>query len=188
MWAVWAVSSVACFIVYFKEHLYTNMIIQVYFFFAAIYGFIHWHNEEKVNEAAGIKPADEREIIIHPFDVKKGIISIAISVVVFFVLAFLYIKVFPSELSNGSPWLDPLCATFSMLATYWLSQSWIEEWYIWFGVNALSVWMYMQTKMYPFAVLYFFLFLTVINGILNWKKHGRVVPVERKVKSSQNAR
>ena len=76
--------------------------------------------------------------------------------------------------------LQPSVVT--MLATYWLSQSWIEEWYIWFGVNALSVWMYMQTKMYPFAVLYFFLFLIAVKGLLNWKKNGKVVKPEPKKK------
>lgn len=182
MWVVWAVSSIACFIVYLDESLYTNMLIQVYFFFAAIYGFMVWIREEKANAAAGIKPANSKEIIVHPIEPKKAIISTAIAIAGFFILVWLYTKVFHAELNNNSPWLDPLCASFSMLATYWLSQSWIEEWYIWFGVNALSVWMYMQTKMYPFAVLYFFLFLIAVKGLLNWKKNGKVVKPEPKKK------
>ncbi|MCI2082528.1 MAG: nicotinamide riboside transporter PnuC [Bacteroidales bacterium] len=169
MWVVWAFSSVACFVVFLKEHLYTNMLIQVYFFCAAIYGFIVWMKDEKKNG----KP-EGNEITVHPIQAGKAIASSAIAVVAFFLLAFAYTK-FPAEVGNGSPLLDPLCASFSMLATYWLSQSWIEQWYIWIGVNAVSVWMYISTGMYPFAVLYFILFLTVFYGIWKWKKYGKIV-------------
>lgn len=175
MWVVWAVSAVACFVVYLNRHLYTNMLIQVYFFCSAIYGFVVWLREEKKN---GHKT--EGKVTVHPIDRKKAVISSAIAVGAFFLLVLLYMQVFPSE--NSSPWMDSLSATFSMLATYWLSQSWIEQWYVWIGVNALSVYMYISMGMYPFAVLYFLLFLTVFYGIWNWRKNG--VRVETNVKTN----
>ena len=81
----------------------------------------------------------------------------------------------------GKPFWDAGVAVLSMLATYWLGQSWREQWYIWLVVNVGAVIMFV----YPFfhggkgllwmGLLYVIYIVSCIVGLYKWYRQSVIV-------------
>ena len=110
MWYLSIVAAIAYMIVFLHNRLYAMSAVQGYLIGAGIYGLIDWISSK--HQTTGTENAGR--IMIRPFEWKVGLVSIALSVVAFFVLHYLLYKA-----GNQEPWIDALLATNTMLATFY---------------------------------------------------------------------
>ncbi|MBR4213250.1 MAG: nicotinamide mononucleotide transporter [Bacteroidales bacterium] len=178
MWYFMIVASLLNILVYFHNHFAAMGLIQFYYIVSSIYGIRTWARVRKdaqqqfsENEAAKAGKVEVRRL-----NPKRALISSAIAVAGFVALAILFtriVKVQPGDIP-GKPVWDAAVAVLSMLATYWLSQSWREQWLIWIVVNVAAVIMFV----YPFfhggegllwmGLLYVIYIVSCIVGLRNW--------------------
>ena len=178
LWYFCLVSSVLNIFVYSNNHYLAMTILQFYYIVTAIYGLYQFR---KIKYAAIAKYGYYLEedgshpIPIRKFNWKTGGITIALGIIVFFILAPI---VKDNAFANGSPafqlqpYCDTLIAVGSMVGTFFLSKSYICQWYIWIVLDSFSVWVFIMSGMYWMALLYVCYVFISISGVRNWKKKG----------------
>lgn len=161
MWYVGIVIAIVYTYLFAKSHLYASMSYQIYYLLMSIYGIYKWKKD-----ANGISAGEE--IIINEIKLVPAVVS---SVLAFGLFLLIYFGL--SDYTNAEqPLLDALVTSLSLLATYWLGNSWIGQWWIWVTINILSVIMFWRQNLYPTAFLYGFYGVSAIYGYYYWRKEG----------------
>ncbi len=184
MWRWMIVSSLFNIAVFAHRGFLSMTLIQIYYIVTAVYGIITW---SKVVESAKQQHGPERgkKVAIVPFNPRRAAVSVAVAAVVYAVLSFISVRNYrplPGDIPF-KPFCDALVAVLSMLATYWLSQSWFAQWYIWIVVNTLAIVMFLfpifsghaESALPLIGVLYVLYMVSCIVGVINWKRHGVIV-------------
>lgn len=180
MWYWWLFSAVLNIFVYWHSHYMSMMLIQFYYIVAALYGIRQWNKvlSSSLDQHGPDKRPEVMKIGVKRFDKRKGLISSLVAVAVYFLLAPLFSR-FAVEtgniIFNGQPYFDTAVAVLSMLATYWLSQSFKEQWYIWLVVNLASVPIFIAGGIYWMAALYVGYLAMCFYGMYQWNKYGVIV-------------
>jgi nicotinamide mononucleotide transporter len=164
MWVMLFITSICYGIVYFITGLYAMMALQFYYIYMAISTFIVWGKSSR----AGIKEEQSGTgIEIRKLNPRVALASISVSAIAFIALGFIF-----GLTDNPRPWVDSAAAVLSMLATYWLSKKYIEQWYVWLVCNAISIWLYITQGMWPTMILYVAYTIMSIIGLILWNKKG----------------
>jgi len=179
MWYFWLLSAILNIFVYYQSRYFSMMLIQFYYIGSSIYGIVQWNKVLKDSlEQHG--PDDRKhgdmKIGVKLMEKRKGLISAGIAVVVFLILAPIFNRFVGEDvIFQGQPYFDTAVAVLSMLATYWLSQSYMEQWYIWIVVNVVSIPIYIAGGLYWMTLLYVAYLVMSFIGLYQWKKHGVIV-------------
>ena len=134
MWVMLFITSICYGIVYYITGLYAMMALQFYYIYMAISTFIVWGRNSRAGEKAN---QSSTGIEIRKLNPRVALASIGVSAVAFVALGFIF-----GLTDNPRPWIDSAAAVLSMLATYWLSKKYIEQWYVWIVCNEISIWLY----------------------------------------------
>ena len=180
MWYACIVSALLNILVYSNSHYISMMLIQFYYIIASVYGLVQWSKVRK--EAIGKYGVDNRtvghKIAIVRFNKKVGLVSTAVALAVFFILAPLlshFLEMSGQLAFPGQAWCDAAVAVASMLATFWLSKSYIEQWYMWIVINAVSIPIFIMGHIYWIALLYVAYLVMAVVGLRQWKRLGVIV-------------
>lgn len=96
-----------------------------------------------------------------------AILSTLFSIIVFFILTYIL-----KCTEDPNPWLDSFCSVISMLATFWLSRQYLQNWYLWIVCNVASTILSFSVEQYYAALLYFVMIGMAIWGLWHWNKNG----------------
>lgn len=178
MWYFWLASSILNIFVYYHSGFNSMMALQFYYIVAAVYGIAQWNKTvDEAKEKYGQRKTG-KEVLVRKFEWKKGLISTGVAIVAYALLVPVF-KHF-SESSGtavfaAQPYWDTFVAVLSMLATYWLSQSYIEQWFIWIFVNAISIVIFAMGGIYWYCALYVAYLVLAVVGYFNWKRNAHYV-------------
>jgi len=151
--------SVYLFIEYAK--LYAEAVLYFFYVFAGIYGWLQWKNQKEVTEVYQQKASTHIKLII------GGTI---VSVLLYFGLSYFFKEA-------EKPLIDSFTTVFSFIATYLMAKKWIENWYYWLVIDAVSTYLYFTRELEVYALLMLVYTLLVVYGYWQWKKL-KVVKVE----------
>ncbi len=168
MWYLGIVMALVYIYLFAMEGLYASMSYQIYYLVMSVYGIVLW----KRDLARGVgEEGDTTAIVINRLRLHEGVISVSVAAAVFSLLYF----VIGGYTDDSQPLLDSLVTVLSLLATYWLGRSFIQQWLLWVVINLLSILLYIRQGLYPTAVLYVFYTISAIYGYYYWKKRGVVL-------------
>jgi nicotinamide mononucleotide transporter len=142
--------------IFYENQLYSDAILQIYFFVFQIYGFYYWMQGK----------SDDGTVVVDylPRSAYKFYFTIAITAW----LSWSFLMGYYTDASF--PYWDGAIAVLSMIAQFLLSRRHIENWYLWIVVDVLAIGLFITKDLGPTAVLYgVFLVLSVI-GLLGWQK------------------
>jgi nicotinamide mononucleotide transporter len=71
------------------------------------------------------------------------------------------------------PFLDSLTAIASVVTTFMLARKVIENWYYWFVIDTLLIYIYFARKLYWFAGLYALYLVMIVIAFRAWQKSLR---------------
>ena len=152
-------------------------LIQVYYIVMAFYG-IHAFKEikeEAIEEYGAERNPTGQKVAIRRFDWKTGGVTLAIAVAAFFVLAPM-LKVYATThgtlLFPSQPYWDAFIAVGSMVGTFFLSKSYMCQWYIWIVLDLITVGVFLYSGMYWMSVMYVCYIIMSLIGIRNWRING----------------
>ena len=157
MWLTGIIMPTLSLIVYYETGLYADFGINIYYLCAAVYGFFVWkygkHSHEK-----------ERPITHTPRN--KWLPFLLTFLICFFVIGI----ILQTQTDSSVPWWDSFTTALSIVGMWMLAHKWIEQWWTWVVVDAVSSALYVYKEIYFFATLYALYTIIAIYGYLKWKE------------------
>jgi nicotinamide mononucleotide transporter len=152
-WPMALMSVLICITAYYRQRLYGDMALQVFYFFAGIYGWIYW----KKNLRA--------EFVVRHTSLK----ALPALVIVTAAQAGLYYYLL-RHFNGDKPLFDAVLTAGSLTATYMMTKKWIENWAIWVIIDGAYVILYGIKSMWPYALLYLLFTIMAFYGWLKWRR------------------
>ena len=176
MWYLWVLTSITFGIVYYYSHIYAYMGLQIYYVAMGIYGIYSWRRAKALAKRAAAQPAtqpgelgseDADILVVRKMSREVAILSTLFSIIVFFILTYIL-----KCTEDPNPWLDSFCSVISMLATFWLSRQYLQNWYLWIVCNVASTILSLSVEQYYAALLYFIMIGMAVWGLWHWNTNG----------------
>ena len=73
-----------------------------------------------------------------------------------------------------SPYIDAFTTWGAIIATYMVAKKILENWYYWFVVDFVSVFLFLSRELYTTALLFSIYIILVIFGFIAWRKSMRL--------------
>ena len=189
MWIVGIITSAAAVYMFAAEALYASAALNVYYVVISAVGFVHWRRDrarlrlqtsarapaatDAAMPASGASVKDVKEgsaarsLHLNRLTGRTALWSAAIAAagtaLLFFVLKLT---------GDSMPYLDAPIAVLNAVATWWLSRSYYQQWYILVFVNILSSVLCFSQDLYWMTAQYVFYSASSVFGLLYWRRRG----------------
>lgn len=156
MWITGIIMPCISLFVYYRAGLYADFGIDIYYILAAVYGFIVWKKGGKGGKELPVTHMPLRMVL--PFAL--------LFAAVFALIAFVLIRWTDSTV----PFADSFTTALSIVALLMLARKWLEQWWAWAVVDAVSAALYIYKGIPFYAGLYSLYTLLAIYGYFKWHK------------------
>lgn len=154
-WPTALISVIASTIAFYNQRLFGDMSLQVFYFFAGIYGWIYWKRE--TNEKLKVKRMLLTEIPVL-------LIATILQSALYYVLLI--------NFKGDMPLFDAVLTACSLTATYMMTKKWLENWLFWVIIDLAYAELYIIKQMWWFAILYLVFGVIAYFGWLKWRKEA----------------
>lgn len=165
MWVVGILTGAACAFEFAVTHVWASMGLNLYYVAMSVVGLIQWR------KASG--QVEEGDIHLRKVSLKAGILS----AVLFTAGTAVMIPVLKAT-GDPAPFLDAVAVMLSVVGTWWLAQSHLEQWFIWIVADVLTTTLCLKTGQYWMAVLYLAYIGSAVYGYIHWKSRGKYVSLK----------
>lgn len=155
-WPVILVSCVLYALVFRREKLYSDMLLQFVYIAFAIYGWWHWWR--------GVK--EEGIVKVERLSGLALALGLGVGAAGSFLLGFLMARYTDAAL----PHIDAALTSFSLVAQWWSTRKHIANWWLWIVVDALEIGVFLYKRLYLTSVLFAFLIFLAVLGLRAWHK------------------
>lgn len=157
MWVVGSIMPAIYIVVLYKAGIYADCGMEVYYFLAGIYGLIIW-----------LRGKTETGTIVSISHTPRKLWP---RLSLLFIILFVAIAAFLRECTDSRvPYIDSFTTTLSIIAMWMLSRKYIEQWWVWFVVDAVSSGLYIYKGIYGRSILYAIYTIMAIYGWYTWQK------------------
>ncbi|MGB2676942.1 MAG: nicotinamide riboside transporter PnuC [Candidatus Acidiferrum sp.] len=158
-WPVILVSCILYALVFRREKLYSDMLLQFVYMAFAIYGWWHWWR--------GVK--EEGTVRVDRLSGRGLAAGVVVGAAGSFLLGFLMARYTDAAL----PHIDAALTSFSLVAQWWSTRKHIANWWLWIVVDALEIGVFLYKRLYLTSVLFAFLIFLAVLGLRAWNKAMR---------------
>lgn len=167
-WPTGLVSNVAFFVLFYQVNLYSDMVLQVFFFGISIYGWWNWRRKSvRANQQSAVKIQ-----WLDNWSRNFWFLGLAVFTVLWgFLMARIHIwlpVVFPQ--AAAFPFPDALTTVLSIGATVLMAQKKLEAWVLWIIVDVVATYLYWRKDLLFVSVEFFIFLLMSVYGLMNWMK------------------
>lgn len=138
--------------------LYATAGLQVVFGVLAVHGWLRWTRGAE-QDAGYIGSVPSRRL---PLLVLTGLAAAGV--------LFLVLSAFTD---SAVPLPDAAATAGSLVAQYMLNRKWIQNWFVWIGVDLGYVWLYAVSGLLLTSVLYAGFAVLCVTGYLSWRATAR---------------
>jgi nicotinamide mononucleotide transporter len=156
LWAAGTLMPALYIFVFYKAGLYADAGINVYYLFAALYGWVLWKG--------GNGKTEELPVTRMPARVLLPVSLVCITS--FFLIAWLLINYTDSNV----PWADSFINALSVVGMWMLAKKYVEQWLVWIVVDAGCCGLYVYKDLYFTSGLYGFYAVIAVFGYFKWKR------------------
>jgi len=157
-WPLTIVASTLYVWLFYASKLYGEAGVNVFFAFAAVWGWWQWLRGHRADSDLPLKIAQ--------LDRKGMAWTISAWVILWVGCALLLRNITDSDV----PWADGFVTAGSIVGTVLLGRKFIENWPLWLVVNTASVALFAYKGLHLTVVLYVIFFLLAIWGWIGWAK------------------
>ena len=155
-WVAWIISSLMYFFVMYSANLYMEALLQIFYIFIGLYGLYQWRFK-----------ADKKDALkITTWSVKNHLI--VISALVFLTSLSGYVLMIYT--AAASPFIDAFTTWGAIAASYLVAKKILENWFYWFVIDFVSVFLFISRELYPTALLFIVYLVLVVIGYSAWRK------------------
>ncbi len=164
-WSTGIVNEIAFMVLFYQLHLYSDMLLQVYFMIATVYGWYYWR--QKAPKEVSILSFSQ--ILVYVFITLIGTVLLAL---LMRNIHHMLPLVFRQPASF--PWVDAFISVASVVATVLLARKCLASWYFWIVVDLVSIGLYVVKGTHLIAIEYFIFLVLAIMGLIAWRKKVNV--------------
>ena len=157
LWVIGLIMPIVHGTLYFRQGLYADFSMELYYILAGIYGLIAWRRGDK-------KSKSELKISYTP-----RVAWVAIVGVYVLLHATIYMLLATFTDSNVPFW-DSLTTSLSVVAYWLLSRKYVEQWLVWLAVDVITVGLYIYKDIPLTAGLYALYSALAIAGYMRWRR------------------
>ena len=155
-WVAWIISSLMYFFVMYSANLYMEALLQIFYIFIGLYGLYQWRFK-----------ADKKDALkITTWSVKNHLI--VIGALVFLTSLSGYVLMIYT--AAASPFIDAFTTWGAIAASYLVAKKILENWFYWFVIDFVSVFLFISRELYPTALLFVVYLVLVVIGYSAWRK------------------
>lgn len=145
--------------IYYSKGLYADFGINIYYLLIAIYGFISWTRKPK-----GITPTDKpaRPIVRTPS--WAWVTVLVCSILLWGGIWWILVTFTDSTV----PVADAFTTALSIVGLWMLARKYVEQWLVWFIVDAVCCGLYLYKGLYFYCGLYGIYTVIAIFGYRKW--------------------
>ncbi|MDO5664847.1 MAG: nicotinamide riboside transporter PnuC [Bacteroidia bacterium] len=159
LWLFGVIMPMVYVFIFYQSKFYADMGINIYYFFASIYGWIVWTKSKNSEDKIKISHTPIRFIL--PLS--------AIGVAIFALIAFILVNYTDSPVPYG----DSFTTALSILGMWMLAHKYIEQWWLWFVVNIVSSGLYFWKDLNYTGALFAIYAVISVFGYFKWKRMVR---------------
>jgi nicotinamide mononucleotide transporter len=163
-WIFALINAVLFFMLYYQVNLYSAMVLQLFFFVNAIYGWFNW----KRQSTGGEEPVT---LLSHKGRVfwVAGVIAAALTLGTVMGRIHLWLPdLFPVRATFV--YTDAMIAVMSIAASLLCARLKLENWILWILVNIMSIAMYAMKGIMLVSIQYILFLIMAIYGVIAWKR------------------
>jgi nicotinamide mononucleotide transporter len=150
------------FFVFLEARLYSDALLQIFFFVVQIYGWWHWARVE----------AEAGEVTVERLSTRQRLVWSAMTI-----LAVLGWGSLMRTYTDASyPIWDASVAALSVVAQLLMSRRYVENWILWILVDLLSIGLYAAKELWLTTGLYTIFLLLAVYGFVQWLRAPRGSP------------
>ena len=150
-----AMVALFCF-VFFDARLYSDAILQIFFFVVQLYGWWNWSRSQAVSGTVMVVTLPNHER--------------AAWAVGAFAAALLWGYGMARFTDAAFPWIDAAIAIVSVVAQILQSRRAVESWWLWIAVDVASVGLYAAKGLHSVMALYAVFLGLAIWGLIDWQR------------------
>ncbi len=155
-WVAWIISSLMYFFVMYSANLYMEALLQIFYIFIGLYGLYQWRFK-----------ADKKDALkITTWSVKNHLM--VIGALVFLTSLSGYVLMIYT--AAASPFIDAFTTWGAIAASYLVAKKILENWFYWFVIDFVSVFLFISRELYPTALLFIVYLVLVVIGYSAWRK------------------
>lgn len=152
------------------QHLWGSMCLNIYYVVISFVGIYRLTRDKAVIAKENAGSDGSHDIVVRRMHMR----TLAISAVLFLAFAAgLYFAL--RALDDPQPNLDAVTMTMSFIGTYWLTQSYIEQWLLWMVADTMQIVMFSLQGMYAPAFMFLVYLSASVYGYLHWRKHMTLI-------------
>ena len=155
-WVAWIISSLMYFFVMYSANLYMEALLQIFYIFIGLFGLYQWRFK-----------ADKKDTLkITTWSVKNHLM--VIGALVFLTSLSGYVLMIYT--AAASPFIDAFTTWGAIAASYLVAKKILENWFYWFVIDFVSVFLFISRELYPTALLFIVYLVLVVIGYSAWRK------------------
>jgi nicotinamide mononucleotide transporter len=147
--------------IFLGAKLYSDALLQLFFFVVQIYGWWHWARAR----------AEAGEVRVELLSVSRRLWWLAGCAVA----AGAWGAVMHRYTDAAYPWWDGTIAVLSVAAQILMSRRCLENWVLWIAVDVLAIGLFAVKGLGPTALLYAIFLVLAIWGLIHWARVRRAV-------------
>ena len=156
-WPLAMLSSLLYALLFADSRLYGEASLQLLFVAMSLWGWWQWLRGHG---------ADGGALVVHRATPRTAAIALALTVAAWPLAAWLLHRYTDSDV----PWLDALPTVGSVLGTWLLARKFIENWWTWIAVNAVSVALFGYKHLWLTVILYALFTGLSVAGLQSWRR------------------
>lgn len=144
------------FFIFWEYRLYSDALLQVYFFFIQIYGVYVWLNGR----------APDGRVIVVRLSFSVFMLHLGATAIMWLIVAVLM----STYTDAAAPYWDAAVAALSITAQFLMSRRHLQSWYLWIAVDVLAIGLFYTRGLEPTAALYVVFLGLAITGLIQWRR------------------
>ena len=157
LWVIGLIMPIVHGTLYFRQGLYADFSMELYYILAGIYGLIAWRRGDK-------KSKSELKISYTPR------VAWVATVGVYVLLHATIYMLLVTFTDSNVPFWDSLTTSLSVVAYWLLSRKYVEQWLVWLAVDVITVGLYIYKDIPLTAGLYALYSALAIAGYMRWRR------------------
>lgn len=142
--------------IFFNARLYSDSILQVFFFIIQLFGIVWWIRGRNCGG----------ELMVRKLPVRQLQITAAVAVCGIAAMG----GVMANWTNAALPYPDAAVMVLSVVAQMLLARRFVENWVLWIIVDVIAIGVYVAKDLHPTAALYGIFLILAIAGLLDWRR------------------
>jgi len=161
-WPVAILSAGIYLVLMYRAGLYMISGLQAFYIAMSFYGWFNWKHGGD----------DGQELSISSWPLQRHVVALILILLATLVSGFLL----DTFTDAAMPYLDSLISWGAIVTTFMVARKVIENWYYWFVIDSVSVYVYLSRGLYLTSLLFVLYLVLVVIGLQQWRKRLNEAP------------